>query len=254
MINRRRFAFLIVFMIWSLNVFAQQSLFDEANNLLEESQYSQAIQLYKSIAEDGYHSGALWLNMGYAYSRIDSLGMAKYYLMKAERYPETKPLAAEALEVVNNRFSRRSAVLPPLPWDSFFLALSDRPGLRGLVFIAFIFLYTGAAFVIASWFRYDLRKFFRHGGYAFLGIAAVFFLFSVVVNYQDNRFGTAVMVHRQGQVFQYPRSESAVITTAYEGYTMRVDFRQSSDHPEWKYVRLENGMYGWIPEEPLRIL
>lgn len=253
MIRSLRIVFLMVLAGCCVNTYAQQSQFDEANNLLEESNYREAIQIYLSIADEGYHSGALWLNMGYAYTRIDSLGMAKYYLLKAEKYPETKILATEALEFVNNRFSRRSAVLPPLPWDRFFRALSDTPGVRGLVFISLFFLYAGAAFVIASWFRYDLRKFFRNSGYITLGIAAVVFLFAVIVNYQDNRFGTGVMIDRQGPVFQYPREESAVITTAYEGYMMQVDFRESRDYPEWKYIRLENGMYGWIREEHLRV-
>jgi tetratricopeptide (TPR) repeat protein len=253
LIKIARIVLLIVVTGWGVNSHAQQSRFDEANILLEESNYREAIQLYKSIAEDGYHAGALWLNLGYAYTQIDSLGMAKYYLLKAEKYPETRQLASEALDFVNNRFSRRSAVLPPLPWDRFFLALSDVPGVRGLVYIALFFLYAGAAFVIASWFRYDLRKLFRYSGYTSLGIAAVFLLFSVIVHYQDNRYGTGVMVARQGQVFQYPRTESAVITTAYEGYTMRVDFRESREYTEWKYVRLENGMYGWVQEELLKV-
>jgi tetratricopeptide (TPR) repeat protein len=253
LIQSARIVILIVITGWGINSFAQQSRFDEANNLLEERNYREAIQLYNSIADDGYHAGALWLNLGYAYTQIDSLGMAKYYLLKAEKYPETRPLASEAIDIVNNRFPRRSAVLPPLPWDRFFRVLSDAPGAGGLAYIALFFLYAGAAFVIASWFRYDLRKLFRYCGYTTLSIAAVFLLFSVIVNYQDNRYGTGVMVDREGQVFQHPETESAVVSTAYEGYTMRVDFRESKEYPDWKYVRLENGMYGWIREEQLKI-
>lgn len=245
--------FLILLAFNCTALHAQQARFDAANDLLHQNQYNMAIEHYRSIADDGYHSGALWFNMGYAYSHIDSLGMAKFYLLKAGKYPESRELAAEALDVIHNRFTRRSAVLPPLPWDRFFQALSHSPGVKGLAYMAFIFLYMGVAFLIASWFRYDLRKFFRYGGYSLLGISATFFLFTIIVNYQENRFGLGVMVHRQAQVYQQPRPESAVITTAFEGYTMRVDFRQSKDYPEWKYVRLENGMYGWIEEDQLRV-
>lgn len=234
-------------------LFAQQSRFDEANALLEQSDYRDAIRLYKSIADDEYHSGALWLNMGYAYSRIDSLGVSKYYLMKAQKYPETRELAGEALDYVDNRFSRRSAVLPPLPWDRFFQSLSDSIGTGGLILWGFIFLYLATALIIGSWFRFDLRKLLRYSGFTSVSISAVFFLFALVIHYQDNRFGTGVMVDRQGAVFQQPREESSVVSTAFEGYTMRVDFKRSQDQPQWKYVRLENGMYGWIQDDRLMI-
>jgi hypothetical protein len=236
-----------------MDVAAQQSRFDEANDLLEESNYRDAIELYKTIADNGYHSGPLWLNMCVAYSHLDSLGMAKFYLLKAEKYSETRELAGEALDYINERFSRRSAVLPPLPWDRFFQSLSENTGIRGLVFIALFFLYLGAGLLIWSWFRYDLHKFLRYSGYSMLGVAVVFFAFSLIVNYQDNRYGTGVMVDRQGPVYQQPREESSVVSTAYEGYTLRVDFRRSEEYPEWKYVRLENGMYGWMKEEGLMI-
>jgi hypothetical protein len=239
---------------WIVTAAGQQARFDDANSLLEESSYREAIDVYKSIADDGYHSGALWLNMGIAYSYLDSLGVAKYYLMKAEKYSETRELAAGALDYVDNRFSRRSAVLPPLPWDRFLESLSEKIGTKGLIFIALFFLYLGVALMIGSWFRYDLHKFLRYSGYSVLGISAIFFMFSLIFNYQDNRFGTGVMVERQGQVFQQPEEESSVVSTAFEGYTMRVDFKRSEDFPDWKYVRLENGMYGWIKEDGLMVL
>ncbi|MCC5940722.1 MAG: hypothetical protein JJU37_04205 [Balneolaceae bacterium] len=240
-------------LLMSAGVFAQQSRFDEANTLLEQSQYRDAIELYKSIAEDGYHSGALWLNMGVAYSQLDSLGVAKFYLLKAEKYKETKALAGEGLEFVNDRFSRRSAVLPPLPWDRFFQNLADRYSLWMINLTAILILYFGVALIIGSWFRKDFRRLLAKSGYAVIGLSAILFLFAVIINYQQNRYGTGVMIDRQISVFQQPNEQSSVVSIAYEGYTMRVDYTESEGVEDWKYVRLENGMYGWIRENSLMI-
>lgn len=238
---------------WLGDISAQQSRFDEANDLLEENSYRDAIEIYKSIADEGYHSGPLWLNMGIAYSHLDSLGVAKFYLMKAEKYSETREIASQSLEFVNERFSRRSAVLPPLPWDRFFQWLSEYIGVGWLVFISFFFLYTGAGLLIWSWFRYDLNKLLRYSGYSMLGVSLIFFTVLLFVNYQDNRYGTGVMVDRQGPVYEQPQEASSVVSTAYEGYIMRVDYRRSEEHADWKYVRLENGMYGWVKQDGLMV-
>lgn len=93
-------------------LYSQQARFDEATFLLEQNEYRKALDIYKTIADDGFESGGLWLNMGIAYTALDSLGLAKYYFLQAELSEETEAEASEALTYVNERFERRSAVLP----------------------------------------------------------------------------------------------------------------------------------------------
>lgn len=225
---------------------AQQSLFDQANSLLEEGEYQRAIERYQSIAEDGYQSGSLWQNLGVAYARLDSLGKAKYYFLRAAEYSETEQQAEEALSYVNNRFPRQSAVLPTLPWIRFFNFLSDNIGIRNLVLIALFFLYTGVALKIGSWFRIDMKKVLNYSGYAAIVCSAILFLFSIIIQYQESRYLTGVMIDNESSVYERPDENASIISTAYEGYTMQVDENVSEEETGWKYVRLENGMYGWI--------
>ena len=245
----KKFFYLAVtfsFFFLGSEAFGQQPLFDRANSLLNDGQYLEAIDLYKSIAEDGYHSGALWQNMGVAYTRLDSLGKAKYYFLRAEKYSETEERAESALQYVNNRFPRQSAVLPSLPWIRFIYFLSERIGLKTIVFSGLFFLYLGIALKIGSWFRFDLNKMLSYSGYTAIACSAVLFLFSIIVHYQENRYSTGVMIDQEGEVYQRPEENSAIVSTAYEGYTMQVDEKESENQSGWKYVRLENGMYGWI--------
>lgn len=245
--------FAVVFSWFAPLSMAQQSQFDEANTLLENSEYAEAITIYKSIEKDGYISGALWLNMGISYVYLDSLGMGKYYFLKAESFPETQEQASQALGYVHNRFSRQSAVLPELPWMRFLHTIERSVGLSMLMTIMFVFLYIGTMAIIGSWFRVDLRKPLRFSGYVALGFSAIFLLLSSIINYQQSRYGTGVMVERESIVYQNPNEQSATVSTAYEGYTMRVDFVEGEDAEGWRYVRLENGMYGWVKNESLKV-
>lgn len=237
------------FLILQSPVLAQQPLFDEANSHLSEGRYQQAIEVYQSIAEDGYESGALWQNLGVAYTRLDSLGKAKYYFLRAEKYSETRDRAESALQYVNNQFPRQSAVLPALPWIRFINFLSNNIGLRAIAFSAMFLLYAGIAFKIGAWFRLDLKKTMNYLSYGLIGFSALLFVCSIIIQYQQSRYSIGVMIDNEAPVYQLPEENSSVISTAFEGYTMQVNEDESEDEPSWKYVRLENGMYGWIQND-----
>jgi tetratricopeptide (TPR) repeat protein len=233
-------------------LFAQQARFDIATNLLDQQEYRQAIDMYKSIVDDGAVSGALWLNMGIAYAQLDSLGLSKYYLLQAEQYKETEELAVEALLYVNERLSRRSAVLPPLPWERFFQYLSKSVGANTILIIAFILLYLGITAFIISWFSSSLPKVFHYSAITSTALATLIFATAFYVIYLDGRFGTGVITDRQTTVYQQPNPDASQVSIAYEGYILKVDFARSDETQGWKYVRLENGMYGWIEEGALK--
>ncbi len=242
---------ILILMLFTSNLFAQQVRFDEANEMLEEQQYMEAIEAYRSIAEDGYVSGALWLNMGVAFAQLDSLGKAKYYLMRSAQFSETEQVAGESLEIVNNRFSRRSAVLPPLPWEQFFEWIDRIIGSTGLVVGGLILLNFGAGFILASWFYPGRKKIFNYLSLTAGAFAALFLAGSLYINHQKSVYDTGVTVERQTTVYAEPNPDSAAVSTAYEGYTMRVDRRESQQIDGWHYIRLENGRYGWIDENAI---
>lgn len=243
--------FLIPALILAPALFGQQSRFDAATEQLEDQEYVQAISQYRSIAYDGYVSGALWLNMGVAYARLDSLGKAKYYLLQAREYPETEQLARESLETVNNSFSRRSSVLPLLPWERFIHWADQTFGVTGLMIIGLVLLNTGAGALLAGWFYPGKKTLFNYASIATGGLAILCMGLSIFINLQNEWYGTGVTVEKQTIVYDKPDPQSAEVSTAYEGYTMRVDRRKSSTVDGWHYIRLENGMYGWIEKEKI---
>lgn len=230
-------------------MFAQQARFDGATDLLEEQQYHQAIDAYRSIVDDGCVSGALWLNMGIAYAHLDSLGKAKYYLLRASQFSETGKMANESLDIINNRFSRRSAVLPLLPWQQFFEWINDVIGSLGLLIAGLILLNIGAGFVLASWFHPGMKKAYKYLSLITGGLAVLLLAASIYINLQNSWYGTGVTVEGQTTVHNEPDSGSAAVSSAYEGYTMRVDRRESNSVDGWHYIRLQNGLYGWIEED-----
>ena len=137
-------------------VFAQSSpqlSFDEANDFLEKGNYRKALQQYREIEQSEIVAGPLYLNMGIAAVQIDSLGLAKFYFMNAQKFEATKKSADQALDFVNSQFSRQSAQLPKLPWDIAVETLKCTPGIVGLFIIGYCVFCLALVLVINKWFN-----------------------------------------------------------------------------------------------------
>ncbi|WP_069131112.1 SH3 domain-containing protein [Rhodohalobacter halophilus] len=253
----RRLTVALLFLLFPTSfeaLHAQQTAFNEATELLEQQEFRQAIDQYIEIEKEGHQSGALWYNMGIAYSQLDSLGMAKYYFLRSSNYKETKSDALQAVQTINERFSRRSAVLPPLPWERFFTFLDEQVGTSALHILGFVFLYSAVVLILISWYLKKNQNLYRYLMYACMGLALVHFASAFYITYLDNRYDTGVVTDRQSRVYQSPNSTSAEVSIAYEGYILRVDKHQSESRDEWLYIRLENGMTGWIPSPSVRVI
>jgi tetratricopeptide (TPR) repeat protein len=147
-------------------------VFDQANEELESGNYQQAVSLYQDLENQNNISGALFLNLGICYQRMDSLGKAKYYFLKASQFEETSDKADEALEFVESQFSRQSAVLPKLPWDVATNWLQQNIGAVNLLITGIILLNIGVLIFVAHWFLNWYPKYVRISGLVIIGLSA----------------------------------------------------------------------------------
>jgi tetratricopeptide (TPR) repeat protein len=231
-----------------------QPTFDKANELLNSGEYEQAITLYQQLESRNQWSGALFLNLGISYQRIDSLGKAKFYYLRSAEFEETASKAQQALNYVNDQFSHQSAVLPKLPWDVATTWLQKNIGASILLAVAIIVLNIGILLFIVRWFIRWIPSFFRMGSLGTIGLALLVMATAFYTQYVSDRYRKAVMVTEKVAVVEKPSSENSVVSQAFEGYTFTVDHRRSGQQPNWSYVRMSNGLYGWIPSSEIMIL
>ncbi|MCW9705415.1 hypothetical protein [Fodinibius salsisoli] len=231
-----------------------QATFDQANELLNSGEYERAITHYQQLEKQKQWSGALFLNLGISYQRLDSLGKAKYYYLKASDFEETASKAQQALSYVNSQFSHQSAVLPKLPWDVATTWLQKNIGASTLLAAAIIVLNIGILLFIARWFIPWIPSYFRMGSFVVIGISLLIMATAFYTQYISDRYREAVMVTEEASIVENPQAETSLVSQAFEGYTFTVDHRRSGRHPNWSYVRMSNGLYGWIPTENILIL
>ncbi|MGN8224570.1 GW dipeptide domain-containing protein [Gracilimonas sp. BCB1] len=231
-----------------------QATFDEANTLFENGDLAEAFSLYRSIEASGHVSGALYLNMGIAAIQLDSLGLAKFYFLKATDFITTASQAETALDYVNSQFSRQSAMLPKLPWDRAVQWINEVPSAAGLFLIGFIVTTAGLILLYLSWF-YNL-SFQNISSYviALVLTGSALAGLSFYADYVNQRYDAAVLINNSQRVLQAPNTDATLESIAYEGYDLTVDHWKSEEQPDWLYVRLGNGQYGWIQDSGVKIL
>lgn len=247
---------LLLFVLLSGSAVAQgspQLMFDQANDLLEEGQYPEAMNMYRQIEHSGVVSGPLFLNMGIAATEIDSMGLAKYYFLRATKFDLTEDEAMDALEYVSAQFSRQSATLPKLPWDKAVDQLKEGPGAEGVFIVGFLLVLIAFTIILLHWFRIFAIKRYTGTIIALIVLSIAVLGLSFYVDYVDQRYSEGVITTRELQVKQRPAEEADLVSLAYEGYSITIDERISRQHEDWIYIRLGNGQYGWIPDRGVKV-
>jgi tetratricopeptide (TPR) repeat protein len=247
--------FCFVFIIGCIHVIQAQShqdIFNEGNRLLNESRYNEALSEYRKLDDINMESGARYINMGIAATRIDSLGLAKFYFTKAMDFVEVQLAADEGLQFIEWELGRRGARLPQLAWTRITNRLLFQVNHNHIVGFGIILLNIGVIFITMHWLRTYKSKTNRFIGTTLVSTSLLIILIGIIVQLNTKNYNQAVQISREAQVRIQPNEEAEIIQTGYEGFLYIVDEKRSLNSPEWKYVRMSNGARGWTESNHLK--
>ncbi len=231
-----------------------QLAFNKANEQYKQGHIRKALSSYRQLEQQNKISGALFVNMGMSYIRLDSLGKAEYYFLKARQFGETKKMAKKGINYVQKNLSHQSAVLPTLPWQRAFTWMKNNIGVIGLLVLGLILINVSVILYIMPWFVKRFNRIFVNIAIitTVVGVLAIFSSF--YINYRTHRYHKAVMIVQKADVTQKPQSNAPVVNRAYNGYIFTVDQKKSGKQSGWKYIRMSNGQRGWIQSDKIMVL
>jgi hypothetical protein len=229
-----------------------QEQFNEATRLLNESRFNEALSVLRGLDDLNLESGARYLNMGIAATRIDSLGLAKYYFMKAMNFQEVQVAANEGLQFIEWELGRRGARLPQLAWTRITTNLLFHVNHTSILFLGIVLLNIGVIFIAIHWLRAYMSRTNRYVGIVVLCLATIILIFGIVLQFNARNYNQAIQISREAQVRVLPNDDSEIIQTGYEGFLYIVDEKRSLNMPEWIYVRMSNGARGWVESNHLK--
>ncbi|TVQ12667.1 MAG: hypothetical protein EA364_08245 [Balneolaceae bacterium] len=231
-----------------------QSLFNEGNYHLEQQRYLDAVKKYREITELGFESGPLFLNLGISYTHLDSLGLAKYYYLKALGYRQSRNAAESGLRHVDMLLSQARPNLPVLPVAEFYDRLYFEIGSKPFFLISILLINLAAAAFIVTLFISRFSGWLRTISILLLLMSLTTLATGLFVDSQASRYSRAILIYNDSVVREQPYIDAPVVASAHIGYTFTVDTRTSHNGDDWLYVRLSNGLEGWVPGKGVRKL
>lgn len=227
---------------------APDTRFRLATEALQNQDPVTASRELAALEAEGLANGPLFVNLGIAYTQMDSLGVAKYYFTKAGRYPDVRTQTQTGMEYVNRQLMRRASGLPVLSYNRLLnRVLWDYPPRLALL-IPILFLNIGAALWIWRWFSTGAWK---TGAAVFCFVAAGvgFLLVAAATNFRST-YALGVIIEREGFLRGEPNAGSEPILPVYEGYDARIHVDGTADG--WTKVTLINGSTGFVPSRSVR--
>ena len=232
--------FLLLGVPWGL-IQAQQledalPIFDEANRLVEAGAYHEAIDLYLSVIDTGYISGALYHNLAGAYFRMDEIGQAVRYYERARRLLGEDPQLIHNIQMVESRIQNPFSQLPK-PfwrswWDRFFGQHHALPYL--VVGISFYFI---ACFLYGQSLWSTIRNHWhRRVRRLALNMGLALLLIAVVISHDRNTSQgasilTSTTMNTENEPIEVPEGIKVTLVSESEEGTL---------------VRLPNGVEGFV--------
>ncbi|MGB0175679.1 MAG: tetratricopeptide repeat protein [Owenweeksia sp.] len=215
--------------------------FEKANAAYKEEKYSEALNLYKSIREQGYESAELYYNMGNTYFKLGQTAPSILHYERAARLAPYDDDIQQNLKIANQGVIDRFEAMPKPLVRTAYLGILQLFSPNGWAWAALIFFTILAIGMALYLFTAARRPGFILGFFGLLlGILALALAFAH--ESYDRSHKPAIVMTPSSYVKTAPSATAEDAFILHEGTKAQV-----TDYLEgWKKIRLPDGKVGWI--------
>lgn len=226
--------------------------FTKANELYAAGDYTEAVKLYKELAEQGYNSPELFYNIGNSYYRLRKIPETIYYFEKALRLNPDDADIIFNLNVANLRVIDKFEQLPTFFLTDIYYSLinsfnSDKWATLGIVSI-------WITLTMLILFLFIQNTFLKKSFFALAIFSIVFFFCTILFSYQrleiETARDTAIIFDKTAYVKSSPEETGADLFILHEGSKVKI----TDSIGDWVEISLPNGNKGWLPSSSLRVI
>ena len=229
-----------------------ENIFSQANELYNKGSYIEAINNYKEIIKNDFHSAELYYNLGNAYYRLDSIASSVYYYEKALQLNPNDREIIDNLELINKTLvDEIDPITIPLI-ESILNSISNIFYFETWGYISIFFSFLIIALFLSYYFANSSRV--KRLTFVLLCISSIFMLVSLINgnkgynNYINNEY--AVIYSYETDLKIEPNYRSETLFMLHEGTKIQV----LENYNNWIKIRLVNGQVGYIQLIDVKIL
>lgn len=226
------------------------SLFVKANNNYSQNLYSNAIEQYLQIIDQGYESAEVYYNLGNAFFKSNDIPSAILYYEKARKLKPNDDDIEFNLKVANTKIVDKIEPVPELFfwrwWRSIYNIFSAdtwaKIGVAG--FILF--------FIMLAFYLLSKQILIRKTAFYTGMVIFIFTLFTIIVGYQKYNLlkseNEAIVFTPTITVKSSPNQNSVDLFVIHEGSKVQIVEKVGG----WYEIKIANGSVGWLPASALK--
>jgi len=234
--------FLILFF---LNAQSQvEVVFDEGNALYNQGNYTEAIEKYTSIINNGSESAELYYNLGNAYYKINDIANSIFYFEKSLLLDPNNNETKNNLSFSQNMTIDRIETVPVNQVSKFISKFTNLFDYNTWFLISILFEFL--SLIVFSLYLFnknsDTKKRYFSIGSIFLFCFIIFLSLGVNSKSEYEKNNPAILFDSRISFKSEPNERSEELFLLNEGTKVNVLEKIN----EWSLIELSNGSKGWV--------
>ncbi|WP_256004397.1 SH3 domain-containing protein [Pedobacter deserti] len=220
------------------------SLFKAGNKQYGKQQFSAAAQSYQRLADAGYLSADLYMNLGNAYYKLDEIPKAILYYEKAYKLSPGDAEIEHNLYLANARVKDRITPVPEFFLYTWYKRVVFAASADAFAVWTVLCVLTGFALLLVYLFasRIELRKGGFYGGIALVLVGIIFFSLAGAQSAALNAGRHAIVFKGVVNIKAAPAESQKTLFVIHEGTKVKI----KGEDGDWIHVELANGNAGWM--------
>ncbi len=244
--------FILAFLIYLQPAFAAgiDTLYTKANEEYNKELYTNAVEDYLQIIENGYESPEVYYNLGNACFKLDDYPSAILYYEKAKKLAPNDEDINFNLRVANTKIVDKIEPVPELFFKTWWKAVYNMLSSTTWSWISIIFFII--FFLLLAFYLLSNKVFIRRTAF-YAGVFAIFItiLSSILAfeKYQvEHNQKEAIVFIPTLTVKSSPSETSVDLFVIHEGSKVKIIDKVSG----WYEIRIASGSVGWLPVDAVK--
>lgn len=228
-----------------LNANSFQKRFDQANQLYEEGQYSEALSIYLAIETVGAH-WKLFYNMGNCSYKLRDYIKAKIYYMRAGRLKPFEASIQKNIEIVNKRLSDKIPAEKPDFLTRVALRIESFISLNVISVVLLISIIIFNLFIFLL-LKKGKSRFLLYGVSFSLIITLLISGYHIYRTGKQNLRNIGVIVKENTELRSGPGENNTILFKVNPGLKVKIIERSRN----WLQVSASSRIAGWVEDDRL---
>jgi tetratricopeptide (TPR) repeat protein len=232
--------------------FDARSVFEHANQLYINKDYTEAVKEYRKLIDNGYESADIFFNLANSYYRLRKTPEAIYYYEKAKKLNPDDDDINFNLNVANLRVVDKFKSIPKFFLTEWYENTVNMFSSNTWAIWALISVWAAMILLVAFLFVWNLKL--KKSLFAGAILMIIVFVFSLFFTFdrmgKENAKNEAIIFSASVYVKSSPDDKSTDLFILHEGTKVKIKDKIGN----WLEIMLPNGSVGWMPEKDLKII